>query len=162
MGNELVSGSDSDSPSGGEVKDLAPFSYTKSFYDHLPFYLSIGMSWDDYWDGEADMAKYYREAFELTQKRQNCQMWFMGGYVYDALCAVSPVLRAFAKEGTKPLPYLKEPIPLTKEDVDNSKQREEKRVAEVGKAKMIEWMKSCNAARKAVEKEVNADGRDNG
>ena len=162
MGNELVSGSDSDSPSRGKVDNLAPFSYTQTFYDHLPFYLSIGMSWDEYWDGEADKTKYYREAYELTQKRINSQMWFMGGYVYNALCSVSPVLHVFAKEGTKPLPYMKEPIPLTKEDTDDSKRREEKRVMEVGKAKLSAWMKSCNAARKAVEKEVNADGRDDG
>ena len=34
-------------------------------------------------------------------------------YIYDALCKVSPILHAFSKSGTKPLPYPDKPYMST-------------------------------------------------
>lgn len=67
------------------------------------------MSYDEYWHGEAYRAKYYRESYELQIKHKDEEFWMQGMYIYDALCRVSPILHAFSKSGTKPLPYPDKP-----------------------------------------------------
>ena len=37
----------------------------------MPYYLSIGMTWEQYWQGEADMVRAYRKAQRLRNKREN-------------------------------------------------------------------------------------------
>ena len=93
-----------DSPS--EVK-LITFA---DMADELcPIYMSMGISYDEYWYGDYTQLAYYRKAFELKRERANYDAWLQGWYVYDALCAVSPVFHAFSKNGTKPMPYHEKP-----------------------------------------------------
>ena len=51
------------------------------------------------------MAIYYRKAEEIREEKLNWQLHLQGMYVYEAICDASPILRAFAKRGTKPIPY---------------------------------------------------------
>ena len=51
-----------------------------------------------------------------------------GMYIYDALCKVSPVLHAFAKNGTKPIEYPSEPYPLTQKELIMQKERQRKKI----------------------------------
>lgn len=81
----------------------------------------MGMSAADYWDGDPQWAKSYREAEKLKTEKLNQQLWLQGMYVYDAICKASPILHAFAPKGTKPLEYPEEPYALTKKE---SEQRE--------------------------------------
>lgn len=90
-------------------------TFTDKFYKVFPFYLSIGMTYEQFWLGDAELARCYREAYDMQRERVNHDAWLQGAYFYDALCAVSPILNAFAKKGTKPQPYLKEPYPMKKE-----------------------------------------------
>ena len=50
--------------------------------------------------------------------------------MYDALCAVSPLLHAFAKNGTQAVPYLSEPYPSSKEELDERTKRQIREAAE--------------------------------
>ena len=105
----------------------APFSnsYTKKFYEVFPFYLSIGMTPEQYWDGDPLLAKYYRQADEIKRDRKNQELWLQGMYIYEALCDVAPIYQAFAKRGTKPAPYVDHPYALTtKARKDEKKLRE--------------------------------------
>lgn len=95
----------------------------------FPHYLALGMSAEDYWDGDPAWAKSYREAEKLQYEKMNQQLWLQGMYIYDALCKVSPILHAFAKGGTKPTPYPEEPYALTKKE--NEKREEEKVVKQM-------------------------------
>ena len=105
MDGKLVSGSLS-APEGSEHEGSLPFStYTERFYEQFPYYLSIGMTPDQYWDGDPALVKYYRKADELKWERKNQELWLQGMYFYEAICDASPVLHAFAKKGTK-LPSL--------------------------------------------------------
>lgn len=91
-------------------------SYATVFEEHFPYYLAIGMSAEQYWDGEPSLAKAYRKADEIRQKRRNEELWLQGMYIYEALCDVSPMLHAFAKRGTKPRPYSDRPYAITNRD----------------------------------------------
>lgn len=106
------------------VNPTPPFTYTEQFYELFPFYLSIGMTFDQYWNDDCALTVHYRKAHELRTKRKNHEMWLQGLYVYDALCSVSPILQAFAKKGTKPLPYPELPYPISDKE---AKEREEER-----------------------------------
>lgn len=70
------------------------------------------MSYDEFWNEDVELVKFYREAFRLKQQQENQRLWIQGMYVYEAILDASPILHAFAKKGTKPTPYRKEPYEL--------------------------------------------------
>lgn len=99
--------------------------------EQFPGYLSLGMSAEEYWDGDPWWAKSYRDAEKLKAEKMNRELWLQGMYFYDALCKVSPILHAFAKGGTKPNPYPEEPYALTrKEDKAREETKAEKQMRE--------------------------------
>ena len=109
-------------------KSVESISLTTLFEKMCPIYMSYGMSYDEYWYESPYRVKFYREAYELKQKQKDEQMWVQGMYIYEALCEVSPVLHAFSKSGTKPLPYARKPylsdMTIDKEDEKRKKQQQ--------------------------------------
>lgn len=95
---------DLDSPS-----DVKWLTFAELADELCPAYMSIGVPYNEYWHGDYSQLAYYAKAFEVQRERANYDAWLQGAYVYDALCMVSPILQAFAKRGTKPTPYHKEP-----------------------------------------------------
>lgn len=155
MGSELVS--DSPPLNGGKsANDSAPSSLTEQFYEHLPFYLSIGMSYEQYWDGDCLLARYYRKAHQMKQQRRNQELWLQGAYFYEALIDVAPVLHAFAKKGTKATPYVSEPFALTDKEVRERRKREERLRYDKQKAKVAAWAAKTNM--QMAGREVKQDG----
>lgn len=117
----------------GEESRVESISLTKIFEELCPIYMSYGMSYNEYWHGDAYRAKFYREAHELNVKHRDEEFWMQGMYIYDAICRVAPILHAFSKSGTKPLPYTEKPY-LTQMEEDN---REENKEKEVQNARLI-------------------------
>ncbi len=111
-------------------------SYTEQFYSHLPFYLSIGMTFEQYWNEDCCLVSYYRKAHEIKSKRDNELAWLQGMYIYEALCDVSPILNAFAKNGTKPHKYPTEPYAITAKDIRLKQEKKEQMEYEKKMAKM--------------------------
>lgn len=99
---------------------------------YCPFYMSIGMTYDQYWYGDPTMARHFLKAYRMKEKReaekQKWIMWEQGLYVYEAICDVAPILRAFSKS-TKPLPYPSKPHNLD-EDIEKQKDEEMKKKKE--------------------------------
>ena len=124
----------------------APFSnsYANVFYDRFPYYLSIGMTPEQYWDGDPSLVKYYRKSDEISRERRNQELWLQGMYIYEALCDVAPVLHAFAKRGTKPAPYSDHPYALTKRERADEQKLREKREREKAKRYMEAKMAAIN------------------
>lgn len=122
----------------------APPSYTEIFYTKFPYYLSIGMTEEQYWDSDSTLVKYYREAEELRKERVNQEMWLQGIYIYDAVARLSPILRAFAKKGTKPQPYVDEAYPINKKTVEEAEIKKEKANAQKGLRYMQAYMVQNN------------------
>lgn len=81
------------------------------------------MSYDDYWNGPAELTRYYYRAYEIKRDRKNEELWLQGMYIYEALCNVSPLMNALAKDH-KPIRYPEKPYPITKEEI--AKREEEK------------------------------------
>lgn len=119
-----------------------------SFDEVCPYYLSIGMTYNQYWHGDPEIAVHFRKAEQIRNDKRNQEMFWQGAYIYQALCAVSPVLHAFAKKGTQPNPYLDEPLPLTKKQAQEQAQR---RYQE--KVKRFQEQAEARNARKRSERE---------
>lgn len=89
--------------------------------------MSIGMSYDDFYNGDVNMVGAYRKAQELREKRNNAELWLQGMYFYEALCDASPLFRLSLTKGiVKPEPYVKEPYPITQAEVREREEREAK------------------------------------
>ena len=120
------------------------FSYADTFSSRFPYYLSIGMTEDQYWDKDCMLAKYYSEADELRKERMNQELWLQGMYFYDAMSRLSPILKAFAKAGTKPMPYVEDPYPITKKSAKENEEKKEKAMADKGLRYMQDYMLQAN------------------
>ena len=144
MDSELVSGSLSATEGSGQTSSPPSFTYTEKFYEFFPYYLSIGMTPEQYWDGDCMLVKYYRKAEELRNEKRNQELWLQGMYIYEALCDVSPILQAFAKKGAKPTPYSEKPYPLTSKNTERDEEEKQRRLTEKGKRFMEAMAMSIN------------------
>ena len=140
----MVSGSLSVSE-GSESNSRSPFlTYTEQFYEVFPYYLSIGMTYEQFWDGDPHLAKYYRQADEMRIERKNQELWLQGLYVYEALCDVAPILQAMAKKGTKARPYPEQPYSITEKQRRKEIEEKERAIAMKGKRFMEQFMRATN------------------
>lgn len=129
--------------SGGKLTGVvAPLSdnhkKTCELLDELcVFYMSIGVSYQDYWHGDTVELAFRARAWLMQQDREfeqrNQQAYLAGLYNYNAF---SSVIARFAwglngKKGQEPEGYLDAPLAFT----ENEKKQEEERE----KAKAIKW-----------------------
>lgn len=103
----------------GSPSNVKLITFAEIADELCPVFMSMGMSYNDYWYGDYTQLQHYSKAFEMQRERANYDAWLQGAYVYDALCMVSPILHAFAKNGTKPTPYHKEPYGMKFAETDS-------------------------------------------
>lgn len=84
------------------------------FEELAPYYLLIGMSADEYWNGYPRLAREYREAHKKQLEEWNYKAWIQGRYIADAISAT--IGNAFIPKERKPMQYPKEPYALTEEE----------------------------------------------
>lgn len=128
MGGELVDDSSTGEVSrGGEGRG----SISDQFYAVLPFYLHIGMTLEQFWDGPAWLAPVYREKYDLDREARNQELWLQGLYnFYGFSTAVSNALRS---KGTRARQYLEQPIritPLSEEEKRRNAARERQKAVD--------------------------------
>ena len=87
--------------------------------------MSIGMTYDEFWERDVCLVGVYRKAAELRDRRRNQELWLQGMYIYEALCDASPLFRFSMKGGAvKPEPYVKAPYPITEAEIREREERE--------------------------------------
>ena len=127
----------------GETVDSPPPRKTREcthiFDECFPFYLSIGMSAREYWEGDASLPRYFRRAFKMRQERENEKAWLYGMYVYDATISALTHLSTNKRDHKS---YAVKPYSFTPEEVEE--EREEKVIEAQAQAEV--WMKSWAAA----------------
>lgn len=133
---------------------LTSRTYSDTFKQLCPYYMSIGMSYDDFWNGDVSMVEAYRTADELRLKQRNYELWLQGMYMYEALCDASPLFRFSMKGGTvKPEPYVKEPYPITPAEAREHEERAAKAEEERLKAEFARFAEQI-AKRKKMSPET--------
>lgn len=122
---------------GGGDNLKAATSYREIFEDAFPHYLYMGMTPEQFWEGDSNLVVAYRKAFEMKQEADNERLWLQGAYIYDAISRLVPIMHPFAKKGTKAEPYLDKPYPLKE---GNTEDKPEDKNIKQGKVKALEWM----------------------
>lgn len=103
-----VSATQSSDEGGGSVERSAPlFAYTEKFNEVFPYYLAIGMTYEQFWEMDCDLVKAYQKAAKIRRDMANQSAWLQGMYFYDALCCVAPAFNAFKPK--KPTKYRSQP-----------------------------------------------------
>ena len=102
----------------------------------MPYYLAIGMTSDEFWNGEPRLAKVYREAHEMRNEMLNQELWVAGLYNHRAFTAVAEALAygISGGKGSKPSQYPEEPLPLT--------EKQQKIQMEKNKQRTLTWVQS--------------------
>lgn len=157
MESFLVTGDGSDT-GGNASSALPPSRYTEIFEKVVPFYLSIGMTWDQFWNQDSTMVKYFREAEKIRVNNRNTEMWIQGAYIYKVMEAFAPILPAFPKKNARVGDYLSEPLSLSEEEEKSKEERKARRDADKGIKMMNDWMQRVNNKRKGAGGD-SKDGR---
>lgn len=113
---------------------------TEIFEECFPFYLAIGMSYAEYWEGDSKLAQYYRKAYRIKQDEINNNAWLQGMYIYDAVStALHNALRGMGKSKPPARDYAKQPYEFNnKVKTDAEKAKE----VEIEQEKAAAWMEN--------------------
>lgn len=90
-----------------------------------PYYMSLGVSYDEFWNGDYCRLKYYVKAHEYELENINTKLWLQGMYDFKAFEAV---MNAFSYgmnggKGKRPKGYLEYPHPFTEREKAAEKRR---------------------------------------
>lgn len=95
----------------------------------------IGISYDEYWNGDYTKFKYYEEAYKLEIERKNQELWMQGLYFYEGI--TTALSNAFAKKGSKPQSYPDKPHRITSLTEEEKEEEKRKQVEEFRKQLMM-------------------------
>lgn len=146
-----------------EIPTTQDKTRTEVFEEMCPFYLAIGMSSAEYWEGDPSLARYYRKAYKIKQEEINNNAWLQGVYIYDAISTA--LHNALRGKNQRAREYAKQPYDFkNKHKTEFEKAKE----VEIEQEKALAWMEnfvrinnkkqSQSPEPRAEEKEV----RDNG
>ncbi|MBR0144330.1 MAG: hypothetical protein IJM21_09180 [Clostridia bacterium] len=110
------------------------------FEEVCPYYLAIGMSLDEYWNGSPHLAKVYRAAHRLKAEEENQKAWLQGLYIKSALDSSLSAL--FGKRGNRGTGYLEKPLELFEKS-----EKEKKRDALRERRRIVEALEKMRIAR---------------
>lgn len=92
----------------------------------------MGMSAEEYWDGEPWLARSYREAYRIRMENQNRiadrDAWRMGEYIRYALSSVPIAVNGFVPKGHTMRDYPEKPLTVQAEErerKENKKKQQE-------------------------------------
>lgn len=100
-------------------------TYANYFDKVFPYYLSLGMSYEDFWEKDCQLVKAYEYAYKSRMRDSNMMAWLNGRYVYDAFGAI--MTNAFSRNKAK---YTEHPYDLFAEDKEIREEAEMKRNAD--------------------------------
>ena len=82
----------------------------QSFSDTLDklctYYMALGVSYDEFWNGDYTMLKFYVERHKIAVEQKNEELWLQGLYFYEAVCTA--LSNAFSKGSKAKYPEEKE------------------------------------------------------
>ncbi len=119
-----------------EIQPTQEKTHSEIFEENFPFYLAIGMSSAEYWDGDPSLTRYYRKAYLIRQEEQNLQAWLQGVYFYDAVSTA--IHNAFRGKNSRAKEYAKQPYDIGKKQ--RKSEYEQAKAVEVEQQKAAAWM----------------------
>ena len=100
--------------SGGQRQLSSPSEIVDFLDEMCSFFMSIGMSYKDYWEGENALPDFYLRAYKMKREREmddaNIKAWLNGFYDFAAYSMA--ISNAFAGKDDTPSQYFDKPQPL--------------------------------------------------
>lgn len=141
----------------GESEPSEPPTLAEMFTEVFPYYLSMGMTYEEFWHGAPSLVRAYRKAYDMKRHERNQEMWMQGRYIFEALRCV-PLLVGFPEKGYKPpsgAGYPEMPYPLSERE---AREREIERENENTKRFIAQL--EAESKRNKEKKEAVKDGRE--
>ena len=135
-----------------ESEPSEPKTLAEIFKEAFPYYLAMGMTYDEYWRDDPTLVRDYRKAKEIENRNEEWARWRQGLYIYDALIKVAPIIRPFTKGEIKPGEYPDRPYPLTEKEAREQEQQKERE-------KVFAFMKKLEAESERNLKKLEAAKR---
>jgi len=110
-----------------------------------PYYMSYGMTYDEYWHGDPWAMKAYRQAYNLRNRQENTMAWLNGVYALNALSVA--LGNAFSKKGTPAKKYLEKPLDIFPKTEAEEKAEMERKQRELI-AKLSAWKVAFDMSKK--------------
>lgn len=119
----------------------APQSEFGKYLDQIcPYYMSWGMTWDEFWYESIDRLQAYWQANQFSIERRNQELWLQGLYIRSAVASCLD----------KKFKYPEKPQRVT-EMTDAEAEAESKRKLEHMRAVLNEHKRRWDARNKGVE-----------
>ena len=158
-GGVSLSESFQDGRDGGTTENAArPLRYEELFERVCPDYMAIGMSYDEFWNGDNEMPRMFRDAYKKREKhdrdRSNMDAWLHGVYVCRAIASCFGGKKSRSK-------YPDEPIKLEKDaeqpkQLSSGGQKQAEPSNRKAKQLMEAWMVNFNMKFEEKQKEKSA------
>ena len=114
-----------------------PRSYGDIFDEMLPHYMVMGMTPEEYWDGESELKVAYRKAYRIRNENERRMAdwgyWLQGLYIRDALQAVPLLVAGLNTKGVDIPQYPEQP---KLETAEKEKQKEVRKKSEEDQMKL--------------------------
>ena len=143
-----------------EEKPKETFTISKIFHDAFPHYMAMGMSVEEFWDGEPWLVKAYRKAYRIRveneERTADRNAWRIGQYIRFALVSVPITVNGFAPKGHHMQEYPEKPMTMAAEEQKKEKVRkkQEANKQEMAQALFHAFTEKMNKnIRKRLEKE---------
>ena len=117
-----------------QPQQTSPYPYGDIFDELFPHYLLMGMTPEQYWDGEGSLKKAFRKAYKMRmeneQRLADLNNWYMGQYIISVLQCVPLLVGGLnVKPSTKLPEYPSKPFleqyEAQKKEEDQRKQQED-------------------------------------
>ena len=136
-------------------KQTSPTPYGDIFDELFPHYLLMGMTAEEYWDGEASLKPAFRKAYRMRieneQKLADRQNWYMGQYMMCVLQAVPLLVGGLnVKPSTKLPEYPDKPF-LEKAEEEKKKAARKKNEEDQMMLAMAMFQSFVKEKNKAIE-----------
>ena len=102
----------------------------QSFSDTLDklcvYYMALGVSADEFWNGDYTMLKFYVNKHKIAVEQRNEELWLQGVYFYEALCvALSNTFSKGAKAKYPDKPHRLTDLSEEEKELEKQKKVEE-------------------------------------
>ena len=118
-----------------------PLSCTEIFDRDCPYFLAIGMTYEQYWYDDPLIVRAFAKADKIKRQQHDFNAWLQGRYIIDAIdCTIGNAFRKSGSEAARypEKPYLLEELEMTQSELKKEKEKQELLFAEAYMNRMCE------------------------
>ena len=138
-------------------RQTSPTPYGDTFDEAFPHYLVMGMTAEQYWDGESSLKIAYRKAYRMrieNERRLADQNgWYMGQYIMQAIAAVPLFVAGFNTKGAHIPDYPDKPF-LEKAEEEKREKENQKKQEDQSKLAMAMFQSMVAKLNRNIEKRL--------